>query len=162
MLVSPDWAQYLPPVLRPGNPPQTIISLSSPDCRVRVSGIGCIGGAGGCPTISAGIISSAGIQIADDRSVRPRRSFRCRSRLLCDQLGHRARWWCWWLSKLSVLGSYLPPVLKRCIAINSAPDDHFTAGPHRRVTASSSGRVGGAGGCPTVGARDCICPPVLK
>ena len=34
----------------------------------------------------------------------------------------------------------------------SAPDDHFTAGPHCRVNVSGSGRVGGAGGCPTVGA----------
>ena len=30
--------------------------------------------------------------------LRPRRSFHCRSRLPCDVLGHRARWWCWWLS----------------------------------------------------------------
>ena len=38
----------------------------------------------------------------------------------------------------------------------SAPDDHFTAGPHCRVTVSGRGRIGGAGGCPTVRARDCI------
>ena len=32
----------------------------------------------------------------------------------------------------------------------SAPDDHFTAGPHCRVNVSASGRVGRAGGCPTI------------
>src|SRR5207247_3167201 len=37
-------------------------------------------------------------------------------------------------------------------AIKSTPDDHFAAGPHCRVTVSASGRAGGAGRCPTVGA----------
>src|SRR5205814_2267635 len=32
----------------------------------------------------------------------------------------------------------------------SAPDDHFTAGPHCRVTGSSSGRVDRTGDCPTI------------
>src|SRR5262249_31536393 len=35
---------------------------------------------------------------------------------------------------------------------SSSPDDHFTAGPHCRVTDSGGRRVGGAGGCPTVSA----------
>src|SRR5439155_23266698 len=35
-------------------------------------------------------------------------------------------------------------------AIRSAPDDHFAAGPDRRVIASATGRVGGAGGCPAI------------
>jgi hypothetical protein len=35
-------------------------------------------------------------------------------------------------------------------AVKSAPHDHFTAGPHRRVTESGSGGVSGAGGCPTI------------
>ena len=52
--------------------------------------------------------------------------------------------------QLSVLGSYLPPVFLRPRA---APDDHFTAGPDCGVIASGSGRVGSAGGCPTVRAR---------
>jgi hypothetical protein len=61
-----------------------------------------------------------------------------------------------------------PGVRARCVspagikiaaaeAINSAPDDHFTADPHSGVTGSGSGRVGGAGGCPTVCAG--IVPP---
>ena len=32
----------------------------------------------------------------------------------------------------------------------SAPDDHFTAGPDCCVRDSANGRVGGAGGCPTI------------
>ena len=32
----------------------------------------------------------------------------------------------------------------------SAPDNHFTAGPHCRVKGSGRGRVGRAGGCPTI------------
>src|SRR5439155_13337683 len=38
------------------------------------------------------------------------------------------------------------------IISNSAPDDHFTAGPDCRVSGSAIGRVGGVGGCPTVSA----------
>ena len=52
--------------------------------------------------------------------------------------------------QLSVLGLYLPPVFKRVAASQSAPDDHFTAGPDCRVSLSGSGRVGRAGGCPTI------------
>src|SRR5436305_1337104 len=37
--------------------------------------------------------------------------------------------------------------------MTSAPDDHFSAGPDCRVKLSARGRVGGAGGCPTVGIR---------
>ena len=52
--------------------------------------------------------------------------------------------------QLSVLGLYLPPVFKKPVSPSSAPDDHFTAGPHCRVNVSGSGRVGRAGGCPTI------------
>ena len=65
------------------------------------SGSGRVGGAGGCPTVRAGIVSSASVQIDSAAST-------------------------------------------------SAPDDHFTASPHCRVTGSGSGRVGGAGGCPRI------------
>ena len=54
--------------------------------------------------------------------------------------------------QLSVLGLYLPPVFRRRYRHHSAPDDHFTAGPDCGVIVSASGRVGGAGGCPTIGA----------
>ena len=52
--------------------------------------------------------------------------------------------------QLSVLGLYLPPVFKSPSVTISAPDDHFTASPDCRVNGSGSGRVGRAGGCPTI------------
>ena len=58
--------QYLPPVFV-----RTINAKSAPndhftagpDCRVRISASGSVSSAGGCPTIRAGIISPAGVQI---------------------------------------------------------------------------------------------------
>src|ERR1700704_2582280 len=41
------------------------------------------------------------------------------------------------------------------------PDDHFAASPHCRVPISCRGRVGGAGGCPTVRAG-IVCPAGVK
>ena len=52
--------------------------------------------------------------------------------------------------QLFVLGLYLPPVFESRNLHASTPNDHFTAGPDCRVTASGSGRVGRAGGCPTI------------
>ncbi len=57
---------YFPPVFKRLallEPPQTIISTASPDCGVPLSASGRIGGACGCPTICAGIVSPAGVQI---------------------------------------------------------------------------------------------------
>ena len=51
--------------------------------------------------------------------------------------------------QLFVLGLYRPPVLKRLLPL-SAPDDHLTACPDGRVTVPGRGRVGGAGGSPTI------------
>ena len=42
--------------------------------------------------------------------------------------------------QLSVLGLYLPPVFKQTELPLPAPDDHFTAGPHCRVTNRAIGR----------------------
>ena len=73
---------------------------AGPHCRVNVSGSGRVGGAGGCPTIGAGIVSSRRCLKCNHHYIRlrPRRSFHCRSTLLCERIGQRARWWCWWLS----------------------------------------------------------------
>ena len=141
---------YLPPVFKEaavGSAPDDHFA-AGPDCRVTDSADGRVGGAGGCPTVGAGIISARRCSntcrrrsAPDDhfaagpdcrvipfvrqarwwcwwlsncrcwdcicrrcltgrsRHFRPRRSFRCRSRLPCDRFGQRARWWCWWLSK---------------------------------------------------------------
>ena len=82
----------------------------------------------------------------ETRYSRPRRSFHCLSRLPCE---------CRALGALVVLvavqllvaGLYLPPVFN--LAAESAPDDHFAAGPHCHL--SRNRRVGGARGCPTIG-----------
>jgi hypothetical protein len=47
---------------------------------------------------------------------------------------------------------YLPPVFKLLKLAVPPPHDHFAGCPDRRVTPSVSGRIGGAGNCPTVGA----------
>ena len=49
--------------------------------------------------------------------------------------------------QLSVPGLYLPPVLNRGRS-DSAPDNHFVAGPYCRVTVSCGRSVGDAGGYP--------------
>ena len=121
-------------------------------CRVTRSGSGRVGGAGGCPTVGAGIVSPASVQKdGTSHSPRPRRSFHCRSTLPCDAYRAAGALVVLVAVQLSVLGLYLPPVF-RSLASISAPDDHFAAGPHCRVIASGRGRVGGACGCPTVGA----------
>src|SRR4029453_13126633 len=52
------------------------------------------------------------------------------------------------------------PAGVRCTADHSSPDDHFTASPHCRVLGSWEGRVGRAGGPPTVRARVVSAPGV--
>ena len=49
----------------------------------------------------------------------------------------------------------VPPAGIRSARSNicSAPNDHFTAGPHCRVKISARGRIDSAGGYPTIGAR---------
>ena len=84
-------------------------------------------------------------------SIRPRRSFHCRSTLPCGLARAAGALVVLVAVQLSVLGLYLPPVFKALLkSTKSAPNDHFTAGPHCRVIGSGSGRVGGAGGCPSI------------
>ena len=118
--------------------------------------IGRVGGAGRCPTIRAGIVSPAGVQIGVyHHKSTPDDHFTAGPdcRVTDSGIGRvvgadgcptiRA-------------GIVSPASVERIKVISSAPHDHFTAGPHCRVTGSASGRVDGAGGCPTIRARDCI------
>ena len=120
---------------------------AGPDCRVTASASGRVRRAGGSPSSRAGMVSPAGVQKA---GIRPRRSFHCRSRLPCDVLEGRARWSCWWLSNYRARDCISRPCLRPTVPSSSAPNDHFTAGPDCRVTKSGIGRVGRAGGCPTI------------
>src|SRR6266436_6439634 len=76
-------------------------------------------------------------------------------------------------AQVSVLGLYLPPVLKvllpldpphtiisppgvqraQTVAIVSAPHDHFTTSPDCPMNLSGIGRVGGVCSCPSVGSE---------
>ena len=84
-------------------------------------------------------------------SIRPRRSFHCRSTPPCAWLVQRARWWCWWLSNYPC---------RDCISRRCSKRNHHYCRPRRSshcrsrppCEASAVGRVGGAGGRPTVGA----------
>ena len=122
---------------------------ASPDCRVTVSCRGRVDGAGGSPAVRARIVSSASVDNAAGRHMStPDDHFTAGPDCRVKQLGQWAHWWCWWLSNCRCRDC----ISRRCSksAVSSAPDDHFTAGPYCRVIVSASGRVGGAGGCPTI------------
>ena len=122
---------------------------AGPDCRVIDSARGRVGGAGGCPTIRAGIVSPASVQMATSH-FRPRRSFHCQSRLPCDRRAAGALV-VLVAVQLSVLGLYLPPVLKwpyRSISIH--PRRSFHCRSRLPCDRSGRGRVDRAGGCPTI------------
>ena len=106
---------YLPPVFKSADAVRSAPDdhfTAGPDCRVKDSGSGRVGGAGGCPTIRAGIVSPAGVQMSRCHRIRPRRSFHCQSRLPCDRLGQSGALVVLVAVQLSVLGLYLPPVFK--------------------------------------------------
>ena len=108
---------YLPPVFKKSDDVVTSAPddhfTAGPHCRVIFSGSGRVGGAGGCPTIRAGIVSPAGVQIARlIHHIRPRRSFHCRSTLPCELLGAVGALVVLVAVQLSVPGLYLPPVFK--------------------------------------------------
>ena len=67
---------------------------AGPYCSVTVSAIGRVSGAGGCPTIRAGIISPAGVEIRASVSA-PHNHFAASPHCAYDRFGQMARWWCW-------------------------------------------------------------------
>ena len=62
---------------------------AGPDCRVSCSGSGRVGGAGGCPTVRAGIVSTAGVKISWNHRSAPDDHSHCQSRLPCESFGLR-------------------------------------------------------------------------
>ena len=125
---------------------------TGPHRRVSVSGIGRIGGVGGGPTISAGTIPSAGVQIVDDINSAPDDHFAAGPhRGVRDSSGGRAG--CAGGCPTISAGIISAAGIESAVDVSSAPDDHFAVGPHRGVGDSGGGRVGCAGGCPTIGAR---------
>jgi hypothetical protein len=116
------------------------------------SSLGGVDRAGSCPSVCAGIVSPASIQVA----VKATSNSTPDDHLGADPDGGvmdsaerrvgRAS------SCPTVVGWVVPaPSVKKVRVIPSTPNDHFTAGPDRRVCISRSGRVDGARGGPRVG-----------
>ena len=114
---------------------------AGPHCRVTGSGSGRVGRAGGCPTIGAGIVSPAGVQQSPPISA-PDDHFTAGPHCRVIASGSWVRWSVLVAVQLSVLGLYLPPVFRNWqLRYQSAPDDHFTAGPDCRVTSRAVGAL---------------------
>ena len=125
---------------------------ASPNRSVTRTSHGGIGRAGCCPTISIGIVSTAGVEInetgSDEGSPSPNNHFTA-----CpDHLGAGPASRC-------IGGACSDPTIRvgiisatGCI-IAAAPNNHFAASPHCYVRISRAGRVCGAGCCPTVRPR---------
>ena len=124
---------------------------AGPDCRVKPARSGRVDGAGGCPTIRHRIVSPAGVQKRPPLFP-PQMIISLPVQTAVCQYRPSGALMVLVAIQVSVLGLYLPPVLRGGKAKISAPDNHFSAGPDRRVIVSGSGRVGGAGGGPTVSA----------
>src|SRR5207248_3048306 len=129
-------------------------SSDLPHCRMVASGSGRGSGVGGCPTIRAGSISSAGVEKAaevisapdDHVAAGPHSRVKLSSSRRAGDAGSCPTVSAGIISTASVKKVIAPTV------ISAAPDDHFAAGPHCRVEHSTGRRVGSAGGYPTVGA----------
>src|SRR5205823_5425439 len=113
----------------------------------------CGGGPGGYPTVGTGVVTAAGIQKTDVKSLStPDDHFTaspdCRVRISgSGRVGRTGGDPTVSAGTVSVAGI---EIIARVV---SAPDDHFTASPHCGGQGAGIGRVGKAGGCPTVGGR---------
>ena len=116
------------------------------------SGSGRVGGAGGGPTVTAGIVLAAGVQIDSVSGSAPDNHFAATPN---PRVRRSAIWRADGAGGCPAIGAGVVSAagVQSAAAVISTPDDHFAAGPHCRVTAANIGRVGEAGGCPTVGTR---------
>ena len=123
-----------------------------PYCRVKPSGLGRVGGGGGCPTVRAGIIPATGVY--NIGVVKPAPDDHFAAGPHCCVIGYSGR--------ISGAGC-CPAIGARVVSpagtvgVTSTPNDHFATRPHCRVTVSSGGRVGEADGRPTAAARVVPC-----
>src|SRR5262249_10967412 len=117
------------------NPTTESICTSTPDdhftagphCRVPGSGRGCVGGAGGCPTVGVGVVSSAGVErVTVVVEPAPHDHFVAgpHGRVSASRRGR-------------VGGTRANPTVGNGVisaagagAASCAPDDHFSASPH--------------------------------
>src|SRR5205814_798142 len=137
------------------SPPDDHFS-AGPDRRVKTSASGRVGGAGGCPRISHGIVSPACVQVVQGTVVEmtpPNDHFTAGPDSPVIGPGSR---------RVGHAGGY-PTIRARivspaCVQVvqgitvveKTSPNDHFTAGPHCRVIASSKRGISGGRSPPPV------------
>ena len=105
---------------------------ASPHCCVILSASGRVGRAGGHPTIRAGIVSPAGVQLAASSSSTPDDHFTASPHCRVKRPGHRARWSCWWPSNYPCRDY----IFRRCS--NSLHPDHDQIRPRRSFHCQST------------------------
>jgi hypothetical protein len=123
---------YLPPgvqgseVIRiPNRPPRRSFHCQA-TLPCDTVGSGCVVGGGGRPTIRAGIVSPAGVQVPKPSiSSTPDDHFTASPYCCVKESGTGRAVVLVAPSQLSVPGVYLPPVLERSLLSSSTPDDHF-------------------------------------
>ena len=125
------------------------------------SGIGRVGGASGCPTVSTGVVSASGVQNAgvvaeyirsapdDHLAAGPH------CRVIGPGVGHAGEaGGCPTVGAGIVSASGVERVKTRGRSATADPDptpgDHLVAGPHCRVIFPDLGRAGGGSGCPSI------------
>jgi hypothetical protein len=118
---------------------------------VTVSGKGRIGGGGGCPRIRAGIVSAAGVQITSVANSAPNDHFTAGPDCRVPVTGRGRVGGAGCCPRIRA-GIVSPARVKDVVTVilRPAPDDHCAACPDCRVKVSGSGRVGGAGGYPSI------------
>ena len=134
---------YLPPVFKglPLVPPQTIISLPVQTAvwNFRAPGALVVVVASSCPCSDCNARQCSNSWCYQE--FHPRQSSRCRSKLPCGILAQRAHRWCWSLSSYPCWDCIARRCSNRSCRQGSAPDDHLTARPNRRVPESRSRRI---------------------
>ena len=127
---------------------------AGPHRRMRVSGGGCVGKAGRCPTIGVWVISPAGVQkqAADVRGSAPDDHFAADPDCRVTESGSRHAGSTGGCPTVNA-GVVSPASVYIVRAIISAPDNHLATGPDGRVLIPGRGRAAGARRYPTVGTR---------
>ena len=131
--------------------------IAGPDRRVKISGIGRVGSAGGCPAIRAGIVSPASVDRQGSLTSSPAPDDHFIAGPDCGVIESA-------VGRISGAGSC--PTIRAGIISSagvqqshgdqSTPDDHFAASPYCGVKCSAIRRISRAGGRPTIRGWDHI------
>ena len=146
---------YRPPVLKSwrSDPPQTIISLpvQTAVCSARASGALVV-----LVAVQLSVVGSylpPVLQMRPPLLLRPRRSFHCRSKPRCERIALSGALVVLVAVQLSVPGLYLPPLFKQSVRYRCRLRPRRSFHCQSRLPCDTSrrfGRIGGAGGCPTI------------